>query len=35
MLLDINDQTLDAIQNQQQTALLLMGIRKAFDTVSR
>ena len=35
MLLDMNDQTLDAIQNKQQTALLHMRIRKAFDSVSR
>ena len=33
-LLDVSVQTLDAIQNKQHTALLLMDIRKAFDTVS-
>ena len=33
-LLHITVQTLDAIQEKQQTALLLMDIRKAFDTVS-
>ena len=31
--INVNVQTLDAIQNKQQTALLLMDIRKAFDTV--
>ena len=33
-LLDVSIQTLHAILNKQQTALLLMDIRKAFDTVS-
>ena len=32
--LDVNVQTLDAIQNKQHTALLLMDIRKAFHTIS-
>ena len=33
-LLDVNVFALDAIQSKQQTALLLMDVRKAFDTVS-
>ena len=33
-LLNVSVQTLDAIQDKQHTALLLMDIRKAFDTVS-
>ena len=33
-LLDVNVFALDAIQSKQHTALLLMDVRKAFDTVS-
>ena len=33
-LLDVNVFALDAIQSKQQTALLLMDVSKAFDTVS-
>ena len=33
-LLDVNIFALDAIQSKQQNALLLMDVRKAFDTVS-
>ena len=33
-LLDVKSQILDAIQNKQKIALLLMEIRKAFVTVS-
>ena len=33
-LLDVNVFALDATQSKQQTALLLMDVRKAFNTVS-
>ena len=33
-LLDVNVYALDAIQNKRQTALLLIDVRKAFDSVS-
>ena len=33
-LLDVNVFALDAIQSKQQTVMLLMDVRKAFDTVS-
>ena len=33
-LLDVNVSALDAVQSKQQTALLFVDFRKAFDTVS-